>query len=94
MSSIFLPAVSLMLLTMTVWLFMTFRRVSVSRAKNIDPQSLVTPQQSDAIYDETTVAASNCFKNLFEMPIIFYAICAFIAISGMVDEFYLNLAWA
>ena len=94
MPPILLPAVSLMLLTMAVWLFMTFRRVSVSRAKNIDPQSLVTPQQSDAIYDDLTVAASNCFKNLFETPVIFYAICGFIALAGVIDELYMNLAWA
>ena len=53
-----------------------------------------TPEQLTALFDDTVNAAGNCFRNLFEMPVIFYAICAFIAIAGSVDGLMINLAWA
>jgi len=94
MSSIVLPAVALMLVTMLVWLNMFLKRVAALKANNINPQDIVTPEKLAAALDEKTNAPANCFKNLFEVPVLFYALCAFIAITGSVDSVYMSLSWA
>jgi hypothetical protein len=73
---------------------MFIRRLVVTKAANIDPQDLATPEMVNAAFDNRTQAPSNCFKNLFELPVIFYALVAFISMAGLVDSFYLSLAWA
>lgn len=93
-SELFLPALVLMLITFLVWLNMFIRRLVVTKAANIDLQDLATPEMVNAAFDNRTQAPSNCFKNLFELPVIFYALVAFISMAGLVDSFYLSLAWA
>ena len=73
---------------------MFVRRLSVATANNIDPQDMSTPEQVSSVLDAKTNAPANCFKNLFEMPVIFYALVAFISIAGTSDGLYLNLAWS
>lgn len=93
-SELFLPSLVLMLITFLVWLNMFVRRIVATKAANIDPQDLVTPESLSAVFDERTQAPGHCFKNLFELPVIFYALVAFISMAGLVDSFYLSLAWA
>ncbi len=38
--------------------------------------------------------ASNNLKNLFELPVVFYALCAVLLVSQSVDAVYLYCAWA
>lgn len=40
------------------------------------------------------VNASDNFKNQFEVPVLFYALCLFFAVSGEVTAFVLLAAWA
>lgn len=87
------PAVVLLLITFLVWLLMFIRRASETRAKKLDPQQLATPEQLSAAFSDRTMAAGNCFKNLTEMPMVFYVVCIFITLAGQVDALYLNLAW-
>jgi len=94
MSSILLPALALMLVTMLVWLNMLLRRVIFAKKYDINPQQLVTPEQLTAVYDDRTNAIGNCFKNMFEVPVIFYALVAFILLSNSTDIIFVNLAWA
>ena len=93
MNPLFLPAVCLILVTMVVWLNMFIRRLSAATAKNIDPQDMATPEQITSALDAKTNAPANCFKNMFEVPVVFYAIVAFISIAGTADALYINLAW-
>lgn len=88
------PALVLMLITMLVWLNMFIRRLVATKLANIDPQDLATPEQLHAVFDERTQAPGNCFKNLFELPVIFYVLVVFISITGMVDSLSVSLAWS
>jgi hypothetical protein len=93
MTSILLPAVVLMLITMVVWLNMFIKRVVALNALNVDPQSIVTPEKLNAALSDKVNAPANCFKNMFELPVIFYALCIIIATTGAGDELYNDLAW-
>ena len=88
------PVVALFLLTVLVWVFMYARRLSFILANNVDPQSLATPDQLNAGIPANINSASHNLKNLFELPVVFYALCAFLLLSQQVDEVYLYAAWA
>lgn len=93
MTSILMPVVVLMLITMLVWLNMFLKRVVALKANDIDPQSIATPEKLTSALDDRTNAPANCFKNMFEVPVIFYALCIIIAMTGAVDSLYSSLAW-
>ena len=41
----------------------------------------------------TVSLASHNLKNLFELPVIFYAVCLYLFVSDSVDGIYLAAAW-
>ncbi len=88
------PVVSLFLLTGIVWVVMYIHRLSYMFAHKIDPQSVATPELMSASLPAHINFASNNLKNLFEMPVVFYAVCAFLLLTQRVDALFLNTAWA
>jgi len=94
MTSVFLPALVLMLITLAVWLNMTLSRVVAIKANDLDVQAFSTPEKFNAVLNDRSQALGNCYKNLFEVPVIFYALTAFVAISTAGDALYINMAWA
>ncbi len=94
MTSIFLPAIVLMLITMLVWLNMFLRRVIAIKGGGLDPQDYPTPEQLNSVLSARVQAPANCFRNLFEIPTIFYALTAFVALTSTGDIVFINMAWA
>jgi hypothetical protein len=94
MTSIILPSVVLMLITILVWFNMFLRRIVAIKSASLDPQDYPTPEQFNAVLSERVQAPANCFKNLFEVPVIFYALSAFVAAMAVGDSLFLNMAWA
>ena len=94
MTSILLPALVLMLVTALVWLKMLIARITTFKKNDIHPQSVSTPEKLIKVLDDKASAPGNCFKNLLELPVLFYFLCAFIALTGSVDSLYSGLAWA
>lgn len=88
------PVVALFLLTAVVWTYMYARRLSFILANNIDPQSIATPEQLNARLPASINNASNNLKNLFELPVVFYALCAVLLVTQNVDGVFLYSAWA
>jgi hypothetical protein len=88
------PVVSMFLLTGSVWAFMYIRRLSFMLRHNIDPQSVATPELMNARLPAYINNSSNNLKNLFELPVVFYALCAFLLLSQKVDAVFLYSAWA
>jgi hypothetical protein len=88
------PVVALFLLTAIVWAFMYVRRLRFVLGNNIDPQSIATPELLNAQLPASINNASNNLKNLFELPVVFYALCAFLMLCQKVDEVFLSAAWA
>lgn len=90
-SSIVMPAGALVLLTAIVWFRLYFERIGEMRRRRIDPQSLATSATRSGALKETQ-AADN-FKNLFEVPVLFYTLCAILAFAEHVSVFYVVGAW-
>ena len=92
-TDIFGPFIGMLLLTFVVWVVMYVRRITFMVKNNIHAQRLSTPERGAEIIPEEVSHASNNLKNLFEVPVIFYALCLYLYVAGQVDEIYLVMAW-
>ena len=92
-NSLVQPLLALMLLTLLVWLVMYVRRIGYMRANRISAQQLSTPDKR-SLLSEPVNRPSNNLINLFEMPVLFYALCLLLMASNQVDALYVQLAWA
>lgn len=90
--AIFWPVIAQVGLTVIVWSFMYFRRVSEIRTERINPQSLATSETAAGAL--RNVSAADNFRNLLETPVLFYAVCISLAVTGEVTPLQLTLAWA
>ncbi|WP_371376191.1 MAPEG family protein [Thalassotalea aquiviva] len=94
MSSYFLyPLVSMLLLTFVVWLYMYIRRLHYVFSHKIKAQQLHRPEQLTELIPEPINRSANNLKNLFELPIIFYALILTCFIFNWYDPLLLNFAW-
>lgn len=85
------PVLVLALLTAIVWTVMYIRRVRENVAKRIDPQRLASRRHAIQLLEDTD-AADN-FSNLFEAPVLFYALVALVVASGQPAGVLLVMAW-
>jgi hypothetical protein len=92
-SDILLPFLGVMLLTLTVWTYMYVRRISYLLGENIDLRRVDTPEKAATVIPESVSLASHNLRNLFELPVIFYAICLYLFMSDSVDRMHLLAAW-
>lgn len=91
--AIFAPFFGVMLLTLAVWLYMYARRLSFLFVNRIDYRTIDTRDKAAAAIPEEITYASDNLKNLFELPVIFYAVCIYLYATGSVDTLYLVAAW-
>lgn len=81
----------MVVLTGTVWLRLGSDRIGELRARRIHPQQVATARQmADTLQN---VQSADHFRNLFEMPVLFYTLCAFIAITQLATPLLLACAW-
>jgi hypothetical protein len=86
------PAFAMVGLTFVVWLRMYFMRIGQMKRERIHPQAVATSAQAAARLTDSR-AADN-FRNLFELPVLFYAAVLVAAVTGLVATASLALAWA
>ncbi len=91
-SAIFSPFLSMMLLTLIVWLYMYARRIPFIQGSNLTPEQL-TPMEFARISPPAVSNPSDNLKNLFELPTIFYALALYLFVTNQVDTTYLTAAW-
>ena len=87
------PFFGVMLLTLVVWIYMYIRRTSYLVSNRIDLRKVDTPEKAAAVVPGNVSLASHNLKNLFELPVIFYAVCLYLIVSDSVDRFYVMAAW-
>ena len=93
-AAIFEPFLGMMLLTLAVWITMYVRRIHYVTTHGIAPQSLTTPERVAELVPEPVAYAANNLKNLFELPVLFYALCVYCYVTASVDPTTVASAWA
>jgi hypothetical protein len=89
---ILLPGLAMVFLTFVVLVAMYRRRVAQMKRERIHPQAVATSAQSAAKLTDSGPADN--FRNLFELPVLFYFALVVCAITGLHDTATLALAWA
>lgn len=89
--AILLPPTVLALLTGIVWLRLGSDRLGELRTRRIHPQQVATSKQMAEKLENTQSA--DHFRNLFEVPVLFYALCGFLAITKLTTLLLLACAW-
>ena len=89
--AILLPPTALAFLTGFVWLRLGSDRLGELRARKIHPQKVATARQMSETLQN--VQSADHFRNLFEMPVLFYVLCGFIAITRLTTLVLLACAW-
>ena len=94
-TAIFGPLLALMLLTLLVWTYMYVRRIGFIRRERIDPRQLEIPGELARLTPAAVSNPSDNLKNLFELPVLFYALALLLFVTGLrVDATYVAAAWA
>lgn len=91
-SSILFPCFAMVAVTAVVWLRLYFERIGEMRARRIRPQDISNSRQAAEALQ--TVKAADNFRNLFEIPVLFYALCILVFASKSATPLLLGGAWA
>jgi hypothetical protein len=91
-TAILLPLLGLVGLTFGVWIFLYVQRLTELRVRRIDPQALSRSAQRNATLENTSGADN--FRNLLELPVLFYVLCLVLLATGSVTAEYVYGAWA
>ena len=92
-TAIFGPVFATMLLTLLVWVYMYIRRISFFMRNKINPKDLAVPGALAQLSPPEVANPSDNLKNLFEIPVIFYALALYLFATSQVDAAYLTAAW-
>ena len=92
-SAIFGPFLATIALTFVVWVYMYVRRIHFLTANAIDSRDLTSPRALEDLTPREVANPSDNLKNLFEIPVLFYALCLYLFVSGQVDGVHLAVAW-
>ena len=80
-------------LTFVVWVYMYAKRIPFITQNELGPDEL-KPARFAELSPPAVANPSDNLKNLFEMPVLFYAMCLYLHVSGQVDGIYIAAAWA
>ncbi len=89
--AILLPPTALAFISAFVFGRLYRDRIAEMRSRRIHPQHLASSKQVQETLQN--VAASDHFRNLFEVPVLFYALCGFLAITQLSNHLLLACAW-
>ena len=82
---------AMVLLVLVVGGAMLATRVAEMRRKRIHPQALASSSTMSAQLENVQVADN--FRNLFEVPVLFYALAAIALATGHVPDWLVTCAW-
>ena len=82
---------AMVVLVAAVGLCLYLRRVAEMRRKRIHPQAVALSAQMAAVAEDTR--ASDNFRNLFEIPVLFYALVAVALATRYTPDWLVQGAW-
>ena len=92
-TAIFGPFLATMLLTLIVWLYMYIRRIRFISGRNLSPKDLAVPGALAQLSPPEVSNPSDNLKNLFEIPVLFYALALYLFSTQQVDATYVAAGW-
>ena len=90
---IFGPFFGTILLTVVVWVYMYFKRITFINSLKIQPQQFTKRGELERLSPPSVNNPSDNLKNLFEMPVIFYALCVYLFVTQQVNSSYVLAGW-
>jgi hypothetical protein len=72
---------------------MYIRRISFITKNNINPKDLAVPCALAQLSPAAVSNPSDNLRNLFEIPVLFYALALYLFVTGQVDATYVSAAW-
>ncbi len=91
--AIFGPFFATMFLTLLVWVHMYIRRISFITSNKFGSKELAVPGALAQLSPPGVANPSDNLKNLFEIPVLFYALALYLFVTNQVDAVYVNAAW-
>ncbi len=88
-----LPMLGMLVLTAVVWFYMYARRIPAMKKAKVPVQTYTIPEKVIELLPESINYPAYNLKNLFELPVVFYALCLFLYVTDSVDAVYLVAAW-
>ena len=90
---ILLPMLGMMVLTGVVWFVLYARRIPAMRRAGKPTQAYTTPDKGAAFLPEEVSYPANNLRNLFELPVLFYALCLYLYVTATVGTADVIAAW-
>ena len=90
-NAIFWPLVAQVLLVAIVAVRLYASRIGELKTRRINPQAIATSQTAAQTLKD--IQAADNFRNLFEAPLLFFAVCLALAVTDTVTQVQLVLAW-
>jgi hypothetical protein len=88
------PMLAMMVLTAIVWFVLYARRLPAMHKVGRSAQDYTTPDKGAALLPEAVSYPAHNFRNLFELPVIFYALCLYLHVTGTATGPDVVAAWA
>ncbi len=92
-TAIFAPLFTTVFLTLIVWVYMYFRRISFIVGSKIKSSDLAVPGALAKLSPPAVSNPSDNLKNLFEIPVIFYVLALYLFVTKQVDAIDVDVAW-
>lgn len=73
-NAIFSPFFAMVFMTLVVWVYLYIRRITFLNNTKLSPKELAVPGMLAQISPPEVSNPSDNFKNLFEIPVLFYAL--------------------
>ncbi len=93
MASIMTPLLALVCWTLIMWIWLYATRIPAMQKAGIDAAKLKQKGELDVLPLSARQVADN-YNHLHEQPVIFYALCVYSHIAGVVDPVTVTAAWA
>ena len=92
-TAIFGPFFATKFLTLLVCVYMYIRRIAFITGSKLSPKDLAVPGALAQLSPPEVSNPSDNLKNLFEIPVLFYALALYLFVTKQVDATYVTAAW-
>ena len=90
---IFGPFFATIALTALVWVYMYIRRIHFITTNKLSPLQLAVPGKLAELSPPAVSNPSDNLQNLFEMPVLFYALVLYLFVTHQVDASHVAAGW-